>query len=152
MPLLALLKNHGTYLRLLNSSHTSRFDLSKISGLSVPAIIVVSDALNFNFLGVWSFVELYIRPENCTEMQATSSYVLITIEIESRLMAWPTLASRVGKAKLLGKSYSRKKTGRSDGFAGWLLLSLERWQLHVCISSQKRSSNKAQMDPWPSGR
>ena len=29
-----------------------------ILGLSVPAIIVVSDALNFNFLGVWSFVAL----------------------------------------------------------------------------------------------
>jgi hypothetical protein len=52
----------------------------------------------------------------------------------------------------LGKSYSRKKTGRSDGFAGWLLLSLERWQLYVCISSQKRSPNQARMDPWPSGR
>jgi hypothetical protein len=62
----------------------------------------------------------------------------------------PTVGST--KPECLGKSYSRKKIGRSDGFAGWLLLSLERWQLYVCISSQKRSPNQAQMDPWPSER
>jgi hypothetical protein len=45
----------------------------------------------------------------------------------------------VGSARpeCLGKSYSRKKTGRPDGFDGMLLLSLEKRQLHVCISSQK---------------
>ena len=26
-----------------------------------------------------------------------------------------------------------------------------KWQLYVCISSQKRPPNQAQMDPWPSG-
>ena len=62
------------------------------------------------------------------------------------------LRVRLGQAKILGKSYSRKKTGRSDGFAGWLLLSLERSQLHVCISSQKWPPNQARMDPWPSER
>lgn len=45
-------------MRRLSKTITSRFDLSNILGLSVPAIIVVSDALNFNFLGVWSFAAL----------------------------------------------------------------------------------------------
>ena len=52
----------------------------------------------------------------------------------------------------LGKSYSRKKIGRSDGFAGMLLFSLESGNSYVCISSQKRPPNQARMDPWPSER
>ena len=39
------------------------------------------------------------------------------------------------KPECLGKSYSREKTGRSDGFVGWLLLSFgERWQLALLIT------------------
>ena len=49
------------------------------------------------------------------------------------------------KPECLGKSYSSKKTKRSGGFAGMLLLSLEKRLLYVCISSQKRPPNHAQM-------
>ena len=77
-------------------------------------------------------------------------FVIIYHEFGHAFVEFPWLGSI--RPNFLGKSYSRKKTGRSDGFAGWLLLSLERWQLHVCISSQKRPPNQARMDPWPSGR